>query len=101
MEWIFPPNGVGKEGGLFKLLMKPRFLSWNVGGLNDRVKCRRICNLVRGWKPVLVCLQKTKVELVSWAVVRSLWGGPHVRWSSFPADGVSGGILILWDSQVL
>lgn len=39
--------------------MKPKILSWNVRGLNDRVKCSRIDNLIRGWKLDLVCFQET------------------------------------------
>lgn len=81
--------------------MKPRILSWNVRGLNNRGKCRRIDNLLRGWKPDLVCLLETKLEVVQRAVVRCFLGSPHVRWCHLVAEGASGGILLLWDSQVL
>lgn len=32
---------------------------------------------------------------------RLFGGGGHVRWCCVEADGVSGGILCIWDSQVL
>lgn len=41
------------------------------------------------------------MNIVSRAMVRRLWGGPHVRWYSMLGEGASGGILILWDSKVL
>lgn len=52
--------------------MKPRIISWNVRGLNDREKCSSVGNLLRGWKGDLVCLQETKVAEVSRAMVRWL-----------------------------
>lgn len=58
--------------------MKSRILSWNVGEVNDRMKCRGVEDLLRGWKLDSVCLQETKVTDVSRALIRRLWGGPHV-----------------------
>jgi exonuclease III len=52
--------------------MKPKILSWNVRGLNNRSKRLRICNLLRDWKVDLVCLQETKVKDPSRKFVRSL-----------------------------
>lgn len=52
--------------------MKPRIISWNVRGLNDRAKCSRVGNLLRSWRPDLVCLQETKLAVVSRAAIRSL-----------------------------
>lgn len=39
--------------------------------------------------------------MVSRAVVRHLWGSPHVRWYILASDGASVGILILCDLRVL
>lgn len=66
--------------------------------LNDSEKCKSVGNLFRGWKVDLVCLQETTVAVVSCALVRSLWGGPHVKWCCLEVEGASGGILCLWDS---
>jgi hypothetical protein len=81
--------------------MKPKIISWNVRGLNDRAKCRRVGNLLRDWRPALVCLQETKLAVTSITIIRSLWGGSHVGWCCLEADGASGGILIMWDTRVL
>jgi hypothetical protein len=81
--------------------MKPRIVCWNVRGLNDREKCKSVGNLLRGWKGDLVCLQETKVAEMTRALVRRLWGGPHVQWCCLDAVGASGGILCIWDTRSL
>jgi exonuclease III len=60
--------------------MKPKILSWNVRGLNERDKRLRIRSLLRDWKVDIVCLQETKLEFVSRAVcavygVVNMWIG--------------------------
>jgi exonuclease III len=52
--------------------MKPKILSWNLKGLNERHKLMRIMNLLREWKIDFVCLQETKLEFLSRAIVHSL-----------------------------
>ena len=52
-------------------------------------------NLLQGWKPDLVCLQETKVVVVSRGMIRQLWGGLHVGWCSLEAEGALGGVLLL------
>jgi len=81
--------------------MKPKILSWNVRGLNNRRKSLRICNLLRDWKVDIICLQETKVKDPSRNFVRSLWRCNHVDWCCLDASGASGGILILWDKRVV
>jgi exonuclease III len=47
------------------LFMRPRILSWNVRGLNERDKRCRAGNLHREWKADIAFLQETKLELLS------------------------------------
>jgi exonuclease III len=54
--------------------MKSKILSWNVRGLNEMNKRLRVRNLLKEWKADIVCLQETKLEVVSRGVVRSLCG---------------------------
>ena len=61
--------------------MNLKIISWNVRGLNDRDKRLRVSNMVRRWGPDVICLQETKMELITRAVIRSLWKGQHVDWS--------------------
>jgi hypothetical protein len=56
--------------------MKPKIVSWNVRGLNEKEKRLRIRGLLRDWKADIVCLQETKLEYISREVIRSLWGCP-------------------------
>ena len=49
----------------------------------------------------MVCLQETKMGLINGAVIRSLWGEQHVDWSYLGSCGASGGVLVMWDTQVV
>jgi hypothetical protein len=79
--------------------MNLKIISWNVWGLNDAGKRLRICDLLKSWKPSIVCLQETKMEHIPVGLVRGLWGGPFMGWSVLPAIGASGGILLTWDKS--
>jgi exonuclease III len=52
--------------------MNPKVLTWNVRRLNERDKRLRVSNLLRDWKVDIVCLQETKLALVSRVVMCSL-----------------------------
>jgi hypothetical protein len=78
-----------------------KIISWNVRGINDAGKRDSISNLLKSWKPNVVCLQETKTENISVGTIRSLWGGPFTGWVVLPASGTSGGILLMWDKRVV
>jgi len=52
--------------------MKPKIVSWNVRGLNEKEKRLRIRGLFADWKAYIVCLQETKIEYISRAVLQRL-----------------------------
>jgi hypothetical protein len=83
------------------MLMKPKILSWNVRGLNEKDKRMWIKGLLRDWKVDVISLQETKLEFVSREVVRSLWGCLHVDWCYLGVRGASGGILLMWGRRVV
>jgi exonuclease III len=60
------------------VLMKLKILSWNVRGINELDKRLCIKGLMRDWKVDLVCLLETKIEVITRAVGRSLWGCQHL-----------------------
>ena len=64
--------------------MNLNIISWNVRGLNDTGKKFSISNLLRNWKPDLVCLQETKMEWISASIVQGLWGGSFMGWTVLP-----------------
>ena len=81
--------------------MKLKLLSWNVRGLNDP-KIREILrNWLRNWKVDVVCLQETKLDKVDWRLIQSIWGNRYVAWEVLNAVNTAGGVLLLWDKQVL
>jgi len=79
------------------LFIKPKIISWNVRGMNDSKKRLRIRGLLREWKADIVCLQETKMEVISREVVRSVWGCIHVDWLYLGSRRASGGVLLMWD----
>ena len=81
--------------------MNLKIIFWNVRGLNDRDKRLRVCNMVRRWGPDVICLRETKMELITRAMIRSLWRGQHVDWSYLGSCGASGRVLLMWDTRVV
>lgn len=81
--------------------MKLKIVSWNVRGLNEIEKRTKVKNQLHGWKANVVCLQKTKMELISLTIIYSLRNCCHVGWSFFLLKGASGGILVMWDKMVV
>jgi exonuclease III len=81
--------------------MNLKIVTWNVRGLNDREKRLQIKNLIKMWKADVICLQETKLELVSRSLVKSLWGCHYVDWAVIGSVGASGGILVMWDRRVV
>ena len=81
--------------------MNLNLLSWNVRGLNDRVKMSRICNLLYLWKADVVCLQETKLMAVTQGLIRSLWRCRYVDWLSLDSVRAFGGIILMWDKRVV
>ena len=47
----------------------------------------------------LVCLQKTKLQGITYGLIRSLSVGRFVDWVVVNVVGALGGILIFWDSR--
>jgi hypothetical protein len=83
------------------LLMKHKILTWNVRGLNEEKKRLRVRRLLSQWKVDIVCLQETKLELITQGLVQSVWRCPYVEWSYVASKGAAGGILLMWDRRVV
>ena len=81
--------------------MQLKIISWNVRGLNDLNKRLRVRYLLRSWKADIICLQETKLDLVTKGLVRNIWGVHHVDWLYLGSSGASGGILLMWDTRVM
>ncbi|KAG2678369.1 hypothetical protein I3760_11G000300 [Carya illinoinensis] len=81
--------------------MKPKIVSWNVCGLNEINKHIRIKNLLREWRANIICLQETKLKLVTRKILRSVWSCPYVDWVYLALNGALGGIRVMWDRRVV
>jgi hypothetical protein len=81
--------------------MKHKILTWNVRGLNEGKKHLRVRRLLSQWKVDIVCLQETKLELITFGLVQSIWRCPYVEWSYVASNGASGGILLMWDRRAV
>jgi len=76
-------------------------LSWNVRGLNCLDKRGKVKWVLRRNSCDVAILQESKMEVVPRSIVVSLWGRRPVEWIQLPSVGRSGGIIILWDPQIL
>jgi hypothetical protein len=63
------------RGGLEEVPHEPRLIFWNMNQGRKRSKVR---NLLRQWKADFICLQETKLELISNRIVRRLWGCKYI-----------------------
>ena len=81
--------------------MKVKLFSWNVRGANNPNKRNVIRNFIRSQRVDLVCLQETKIQELTPAVVRSLGVGRLFEWKAVEAEGSAGGILVFWDIRKL
>jgi exonuclease III len=50
--------------------MKHKLMSWNGRGLNDGDKRPRVKNLLKQWKADIICLQKSKLGLISRSLLK-------------------------------
>jgi len=80
-------------------LFTMKIISWNVRGLGSFEKRRDVCQLVRGKKPFILCIQETKLPVVDVSVCKSIWPDVNVDYSFQPSLRASGGLVTLWDAN--
>lgn len=73
-----------------------RTIFWNVRGLNNRAKRTAIRSVIYATAPSIVCLQETKLSLVSSTIVAETLGDAFRDYYWLPADGTRGGIILAW-----
>ena len=72
-------------------------LVWNVRGLNSPACRNVVAQVVAAANPSVVCLQETKMEVVTLDVVRHCLGYKFGNFYYLSASGTRGGILLAWD----
>ena len=70
-------------------------LIWNVRGLNDRARRNVLSTLVQLHCSSLLCLQETKLAVVSVALATECLGQAF-DFTVLPAVGTAGGVLLAW-----
>lgn len=76
-------------------------LSWNVRGLNCPDRRATVHETIASTSCHLVCLQETKLDDVDQFVAAFLGGHRLRSFAQRPAVGTRGGILMLWDENVV
>jgi len=69
-------------------------LSWNVRGLNARARRDAVRTLIDDVRPSIVCLQETKLDVITDTMVLSMLGIAFSEFAYLPASETHGGILI-------
>jgi len=52
-------------------------------------------------KPVVLCLQESKLNVVDDLLIKAIWGSASLGFSFQPSMGASGGLLTVWDRNVV
>lgn len=73
--------------------MIDKILSWNVRGTNGSKKRLIIKGCLNRWKPSIICLHETKMEIINGRHIRSLWSITDSGLNFVPAKGAAGGIF--------
>jgi exonuclease III len=76
-------------------------LSWNVRGLNDVDRQSTVNEIISNSSCHVVCLQETKLDYVDQFTACFLGGYRLKSFAQRSAIGTRGGILLLWDDDVL
>lgn len=73
-----------------------KILIWNVRGLNKREGRDNVRKVIDDAHPSIVCLQGTKLALISEWDIRAILGRDFRQHVYLPTQGTRGGILVAW-----
>jgi exonuclease III len=77
------------------------FLVWNVRGLNDDDRKTTVSATIASSSCHIACLQESKLQNID-ASTAALIGGFRLKgYAQLPANGSRGGILVLWDDNLV
>jgi exonuclease III len=74
-------------------------LIWNIRGLNARSQRNVVCELIIANRPSVVCIEETKMHVISYYYVLKLLGSSF-DYLFLPAEQTHGGILVVWRDTV-
>lgn len=76
-----------------------KLLSWNVRGLGGPEKRKEVRSIVKEKRPLIMCLQETKLQVCDTRLSSAVWEGQQCAFSFRPSVGASGGLLSIWDTS--
>jgi exonuclease III len=71
-------------------------LIWNVRGLNKIDRRNAVRDVILSSNADIVCLQETKVAILTQQVLLSVFGTVYDNFVALPAVGTRGGVLVAW-----
>lgn len=85
-------------GGYFFSMFK--IILYNVNGLNSKQKSSKLRKLVSKWKPTVLLIQESKIKYML-GKDNHFWGNDSFDWRASNAFGRSGGIITIWNSDII
>ncbi|XP_073353997.1 uncharacterized protein [Aegilops tauschii subsp. strangulata] len=82
-------------------LSTPPIMSWNVRGLISPAKREAVREVVAAHRAAILCMQETKIDVWSPALVCDIGGATLQGCAVMPAIGTRGGIAILWNRDLV
>lgn len=73
---------------------------WNARGANNLVTRHHIKSINESVKAVICCIQETKCPSWEHKAVCRLGLGSNIGWVDSPSNGLSGGLLTIWNQEV-
>lgn len=70
-------------------------------GMTDVDKMDSLKDLIRKIKPTRVLIQETHMMKINNRWITNLWGNNNCQWKDTPSQGLSGGLLTIWDDTLL
>jgi exonuclease III len=73
--------------------------NWNVRRLNMPARREAFHEMVQSVRPMLVCLQETKLSLINQQLASEILGHNLDGYCYLPVNGTKGGILVGWQTD--
>ncbi|KAK2445049.1 hypothetical protein QL285_016023 [Trifolium repens] len=77
-----------------------KIMSLNIRGWGSSAKRRRLSSLIKKGAFDLCLFQETKKAAFSDYMIHSLWGHKDILWVAKESDGLSGGLLSVWNKDL-
>ena len=77
-----------------------KIVVWNVRGFGERLKRAAVRDLIRKERPCVVGVIESQLERVNHGQMCGCWGHTRFEWAALPSIGRSGGVIVMWDTNL-